>query len=246
MEDSAQAALADLRELVARRFSANFECVRKAAAPLSPNTDNDALLAGIVDAVAWCLYLHALDPSKRPADNRKALLRVRSHAEIVAAKLDDLVASLNQLFPWSRDLVSKHWKLVSGNNDPATLLEAGGLVTRALASIAAQHADSFRSADRGGRPQLTVFKVLIEGLARGYENATARRPTVTTDPISNRHGGPFVRLVDAVVPTVTELAPLLSGRALERPASDHARGQLIRELLRRRRKVENPTEPPPR
>lgn len=58
MEDSVRAEFAEFRELVARRLSASFECIRNAVAPLPPNTDDDGLGAGIVDAAAWCLWLH--------------------------------------------------------------------------------------------------------------------------------------------------------------------------------------------
>ena len=148
-----------------------------------------------------------------------------------------------ELFPWSRDLLLQHWKLTreleslreletasGGNSDPDAVLGAAEAITRTLAPLAAEHRNSLR--DKAGRPKrMIAFQVLIEGMARSYRNATGQRATVTNDPIASRHGGPFVRLVDALLPSVEILVSELSGRPLVCPTTDYARGQEIRRVL---------------
>jgi hypothetical protein len=246
MEDPGHTALSVTRKLVAQHLSKeDLDRLVKSAGPLPRDSDYNALRSGIVDAVAWCLFAHMLTPFRRLADNRRALLNSSRHAEIAATALAAVRSSLAELFPWSRDLLLQHWKLArklakvrklepdsGGDSDLDAFLTAAGDEMRTLASIAARHADMLCLADRGGRtPRIVAFQMLIEDLARGYRSATGRRPTVTNDPIGIRHGGPFVRLVEAVLPTVESLVSEVSGRPLRYPTTDYARGQEIRRVL---------------
>jgi hypothetical protein len=242
VEDPTDLPIPILRDTVARWLSTErFDQFKEAASPLPAETDDEKLRAGIIDAVFCCLVGHLVSPLKRYADNRKVLLRVKVNAEGAAEALRALSASLDDLFPWSRDLLFEHFHLTVGT-ELAAILSTIQLVGN-LAPIAGEHADLLKKADRGGRPQLQAFASLVDGLARSYEDATGHPATVTNDPYLRKHGGPFIRLVDALLPSVGEVVDLVTGggRPLELPISKYARGQKIREVLRRRRKAGNPT-----
>jgi hypothetical protein len=242
VEDRTDLSIPILRDTVARWLSTErFELFREAASPLPAETDNVKLRAGIIDAVFACLVGHLASPLKRYADNRKVLLRVKADAEAAAEALRALSLSLDDLFPWSRNLLFEHFHLTVGT-ELAAILSTIHLVGN-LAPIAREHADLLKKADRGGRPQLHAFACLVDSLARGYAAATGHPATVTNDPYLRKHGGPFIRLVDALLPSVEEVLDLVTGdgRPLELPISKYARGQKIREVLRRRRKAGNPT-----
>ena len=86
---------------------------------------------------------------------------------------------------------------------------------------------------------MVVFEALVRSLSDAYARATGRKAAVSYDQYQERHGGPFVRLINVLLPMVGTLAKEMDGRALELPATDYARGQLIKSILRRSRKVEN-------
>jgi hypothetical protein len=229
--DRVLAVLAESRPLVELRLSADLDRLEQTVDLLPPDTDFATLRSGIVEAVVWCFFVNMQSPLPRYADNRKALLKVSRLSETAATALDALHASLTELFPWSRDALIKHWGLVSGNDEPAALLPMAGRVVRALGPIATERADLLRVADRGGRNRMTAFDTLISGLAQSYEDATGQRATVTVINDPPGHGGRFFGLFDALFPAVAALATEWTGRPLQSPPSDYARGQQIRRVL---------------
>jgi hypothetical protein len=232
--DRVLAALAEGRRLVEQRLSVHLRRLEQTAG-LPPDTDFAALRSGVLDAVSWCLLVNMQSPMRRYADNRKVLLKVSQLSGTAATALDALHASLTELFPWSHAALFEHWGFVSGDKEPAALLTAARRAIRALVPIAMEHADLLRAADRGGRGRMTAFKTLISGLAQSYEDATGQRATVTVINDPPGHGGPFIRFVDALLPAVAAQASELTGRPLQQPPSDYARGQEIRRVLLSRR-----------
>jgi hypothetical protein len=111
-----------------------------------------------------------------------------------------------------------------------------------LAQIAAKHASLLRTADKGGRDRMVAFEMLIHRLAVAYEEAKERPAAVTYNHHQKRHGGPFVRVVNVLLPIVDKLAAT-SGRPLAQPATEYARGQKIRTVLGERRKAKNSIAP---
>jgi hypothetical protein len=80
--------------------------------------------------------------------------------------------------------------------------------------------------DKGGPPPMRVFKVLAEGLIRAYRQATGERGT--------GHGsraGHLLDLVEAVLPTVREIANQATGQPLRTPSEDNL-GEQLHEIAR--------------
>jgi hypothetical protein len=92
-----------------------------------------------------------------------------------------------------------------------------------------------RQSDKGGASRMTSFRVLVNKLGRAFEEVTGRPGKVTRKPADDRYEGPFLALIEAVLPLAEARAKNL-GVSLRRPVSSTALGKYVSEMTRAGRK----------
>jgi hypothetical protein len=174
--------------------------------------------------VVMCCIIWHLNPLKRLADYRRELRDVARHAGDAAAALEKLSSAME----WGgrRGWL---WRLEHAGlpdpTDPRTIENLRKMATGLEAMIAN---GGFR--DQGGRPKLLAFQYLIKGLARVFETATGRRPTVTWSEYRGEYSGKFLDFVEIVRPIVSDIVKT-SGRPLAQPNNNVALGKFIQDQL---------------
>ena len=225
-----------LRASIGRCFDpADFErCAKAVGLPC----DRLKLNEGIIDAAFACFVHHGiitLGP-QRASEMRATLAAVGERAKEAACALEALHTAVGEMGPAFRDLLRRHWKLVCGR-DLDSLGQDADQIGR-LAALAQHYAAVPELRDKGGPSKMAPFDTLIYGLAVAFERAKGEPARVTYNPAASRetqHGGPFLALVEAVLPTMSGLAAA-GGQPLKQPANRNACGEYIRKLLAKRRR----------
>jgi hypothetical protein len=230
LSDAARAALAELFGIPEFRDAwASILCVfseselQGCERAIGLDRPNPEFRAGIVDAVAFCIWLHAIRP-RRYSEIREEFILVAKRAEAAALALQQLSAALD---PSSRNLLLEPLADVF-----ATLIAPSAPDhLRELAATAKRFAESLRGRDQGGAARMHAFAVLIRLLADAFTRATGDGGEITYSPYRERYEGRFWNLVEAVLSKVETIAEQ-GGRRLARPATKGARGKYIERVLR--------------
>lgn len=185
----------------------------------------------VAEALFWCVALGGVS-WKRYSDIRKEMSHI-SRASVAAVKsLDQLRGALRELTPGYRELLESHLEL--------TGKIAIGLVAKQAPwfyalSLVGRQADTFaknlRHADKGGAPKMFAFNMLVSGLKRAFERAKGRAAKVTWHQHREQYEGPFVSLVEAVLPLASSLAKAVE-RPMQYPVSQKSRGKYIYKATR--------------
>jgi hypothetical protein len=184
---------------------------------------NPEFRAGIADAVAICIWLHAIRP-RRYSEIRQEFILFAKRAETVALALQQLSAMLDSA---SRNLLLEQFAAIFAE----LIAPSAPDHLRKLAATAERFAESLRGKDQGGAPRMHAFAALIRFLADAFTRATGGAGGITYSPYEERYEGPFWDLVEVVLPKVETIAEQ-GGRRLARPSTKGACGKYIVRVLR--------------
>jgi hypothetical protein len=218
------------RELVAAAVPRHVEAWAKTIGLQSTDARFAQFREDVTEALHACMRAHIAGKHRRYeriSDLREDFIALGKAATAAIAKLRDVENILKRLPPMQHDPA---FRLI---HDPwATALELDG-----LAKAARQHADDYKSADRGGPSRMRTFDALAEGLIRAYSGATKRKGTGG----NVREGTSRLRgLVEAVLPTAGELAIAATGKQLKTPAAGSLGDRLDEIATRLARGAEPP------
>jgi hypothetical protein len=189
----------------------------------------------VTEALHSCLRAHIGAPYrtyKRAADVRKDFDALADAATTAAEKLYAVQAVLDRLPPMYHNPAFR----LAHPPDTVTFELEG------LAEAARQHADEWKSGGLGGRPpKMPAFAALAMGLAQAFQNAIGQPAKVTWSEYRKRYEGMFFGLVEAILPTASEIAEAVTGRPLPVSKTAMARGKFLQRLTRL--KAEDKTSP---
>jgi hypothetical protein len=154
---------------------------------------------GLIDAVTSCISSH-LNPLNRLSVYRDKLRDAARCAEAAAGALERLSSAIDRSgrAGWSFRLKEAE---LPDPTDPRAIEDLRNMAT-GLESMLARGA--FK--DKGGRSRMAAFERLIDGLARVFEQATGRAPTVTRNHYpADGYGGRFLDFVEVVRPIASEI-----------------------------------------
>jgi hypothetical protein len=166
-------------------------------------------------AICGCLVQNSIVSRRRLSSVRKEVLLISRRAQTASRAVTELRAALAVGDLFSSDLETLQ-------------TEAAGFDR--LSDAAKRSANDAK--DKGGRPGMVAFQVLVKGLARAFEQATGRKAKVTWHEHRGAYEGRFVNLVEVALPIAAWIAAS-SGRPLEYPANRKARGYYLSQLTRR-------------
>jgi hypothetical protein len=225
-------------------IESNSEALAKCEELLGLTAPNPQFRRLLCDAVTLCVELQC-HPRSQDRVVRKGLIRVSNAAKTASKDLLALDRALNDLAPqYSNSLLAPHFAhlLVVGepnagqvrkllydraarrNLDPA-MLRAQAAVFDELSAMAARHVN-LRKRIGEGAPKMVAFSALVAGLAQAFRIATGRNAKVTWHQYRSRYEGPFLALVEAVLPLAQSLTEHL-GAPLRYPPTLLARGKYV-------------------
>src|SRR5262249_49350141 len=140
--------------------------------------------------------------------------------------------ALNNLTPRYRELLDE--RLESLSKIAVSLVAKQAPWFHALspvADLAGIFAEILKDADKGGAPKMLAFNAFVRVLARAFESAKGKPAKVTWNNHTERYGGKFITLVEAVLPLAVRWAGSPE-RPMRYPNSQKARGKYIYELTR--------------
>jgi hypothetical protein len=220
------------RERVSRGFSpGDFdEFAKLIGLPQAPHQ----FRKDIISAVAECVSHYEDD--RRGSKIRAAVQALANRAGDAMSALRDLVDAVDAVPGGFRDLLKRRWWQTHRGRLGDICREADRL--RYLAMSARSLARDI--SDEGGPSDMNSFAILADGLADAFERHTGQLAQVKYNPHraarNTRHSGPFIELVEAVLPRVKALAAV-NGSHFKFPYSRSARGEYLRKFLQARRRT---------
>jgi hypothetical protein len=185
--------------------------------------------AQFIEGVAEALYamsrLHIAHTAKeagqhrryeRASDLRVDFLEAAERATAAAKKLRNLQTTLNRLPPMQHDPGFRIHSPIAMAHDLDVLAEA-----------ARRQADKCKRMDRGGPTPMRSFEALADNLVHTY-----RRATGLSGAGHGARQGHLLDLVEAVLPTASEIAERVTGKPMMAPA-DEALGEHLHRIAQR-------------
>jgi hypothetical protein len=211
-----------LQRSLASKCDKPFELSEQYVGLSAPNLKFRNLVSrAIVSCVIACVT-----PQQKRGDARKQLNRVSKAAATMASGAVALQAALADVACQRQlDRGLDHLDITPSRlaNDAAQYDQ--------LSAIANRAAKIGKLIDKGGAPKMVAFNALVTGLARAFQIATGRAAKVTRNSAEDTYGGPFLALVEAVLPLAEGLTNGL-GISLRRPRSRLALGKYVSEQTR--------------
>ncbi len=132
-------------------------------------------------------------------------------------------------YPKSGHLILKPWTPLGRDGERTLIKFLDGL--KQLSSDMQACFVGMSSHSRKGRPPMRKFTAFIESLRLAFRQATNREAKVTYRVEDNTYGGPFVRLVEALIP---KLQALMDAQypTWDMPQTPYARGKYISDITR--------------
>jgi hypothetical protein len=190
----------------------------------------------VVDALYRCAFMNLVGPKRtRPSQIRKVLLRVEEEAAAAEKHLERLRDALAKLEPEHRERLDRRLDLLSKiagliEKRPPSFYSLSG-----VSSMARYEADElFGKKDKGGRPDMFVFSVLIKGLVQAFQEAAGRPAKVAWSAYRERYEGDFLDFVEEILPLALEVA-CQPQRPMPYPESVFARAKYIHKLTKSKR-----------
>jgi hypothetical protein len=190
----------------------------------------------LIWAIVTCINVHLRVPYG-DAEFCRDLKETSRSAERVAAALEELKTTTERIGT-AGFLAGLKEMGFPDITDPKLAKYLRQMAT-GLRELAAR--DAFKTS--GGRPQMRAFRHLVDKLARLFEDATQRYPSLTHD--ENRpggYGGRFWEFVEVVRPIVVEILER-SGSQLSQPSTPGARGKFIEGVLKKYRTKKETSSP---
>jgi hypothetical protein len=206
--------LDDLKRLVDCRISDHMPKFEKAIGLEHPTRQ---FREDVIRGILYCILTHHFRPKRRSV-SRERLLRVSKEAAVAANAIRRAAATFEEITPVPPGL--GHFTHLG---EQASQFDA-------LSSVTGRLAESL-VADKGGPQGMIAYRTLVRGLATAFENATGRAAKAKWNIDHARFEGPFVNLMEAVLPITLKL---VSGMA--HPSSEHARGKFIHRVTSVRRR----------
>jgi hypothetical protein len=231
VEDIGQQVAADLAQLRLVIGEAVRPHINQFAAIIGLQTASSQFEGDIIEALLWCVVTYHDAPNrKRYSDIRKELLRVSREARTAERSLDRLRNALNELTPRHREFLAERLEPVARVAVSLVAKQAPWFHALALVGTEASfYAEELKTADKGGAPKMLAWGTLVSLLKRAFERATESKTKVIWNPIEEEYQGPFVGLVEAVLP-LTESLTGNEKRTAWYPQSPQARGKSIQRM----------------